>query len=307
MEHIKTFLDSSTIHGLSWISTTRRWSRLFWLLIVIGGFSGAGYLIHASFYNWELSPISTAIETLPISHITFPNVTVCPPKNSTLNLNHVIEQSKGVILGNNTRNKLINYAMDVIQEEFYKEVMKNLSKVEDPNRYHNWYHGYAAIEYPYYKNNQLRYEVSTIAIAGNLTTRYFGEKFDAEKVDGHIKFMISIDPPFTLKADGSSKIILNIQKNTIKDHSENDEMTITNNGAIIDDVVDADLTYWTKNITTNPYDDTYRIWIDRKVSFDDIRNMELDFMPGFRLIWNYNKIVEPFVGWNGDKVKQFVR
>ena len=65
MDNIKTFFDTSTIHGLSWISGTRRWSRLFWILIVAGGFSGAGYLIYTSFDNWEKSPISTTVETRP--------------------------------------------------------------------------------------------------------------------------------------------------------------------------------------------------------------------------------------------------
>ena len=81
MDHVKEFLDNSTIHGLSFISSTRRWSRLFWILVVIGGFSGAGYMIYTSFHNWGQSPISTTIETLPISELTLPNVTVCPPKS----------------------------------------------------------------------------------------------------------------------------------------------------------------------------------------------------------------------------------
>ena len=77
IQEIKQFLELSTVHGLSYISTAKKWSRLFWILVVIGGFSGAGYLIHVSFDNWKQSPISTTIEILPISQITFPNVTVC--------------------------------------------------------------------------------------------------------------------------------------------------------------------------------------------------------------------------------------
>ena len=53
-----------------------------------------GYLIHLAFDNWHQSPISTTIETWPISQITFPNVTICPPKNLFLNLNYNILQAK---------------------------------------------------------------------------------------------------------------------------------------------------------------------------------------------------------------------
>ena len=139
MEKITQFLEFSTIHGLYHISTSVRYSRLFWIWVVIGGFSGAGYLIYTAFQNWEQSPISTTIETLPISQITVPNVTVCPPKTSLLDLNYDIKQSENVTLDNDSRKKLFAFALDVIQEEFYKEMMKNLSKVEDPDRYYNWF------------------------------------------------------------------------------------------------------------------------------------------------------------------------
>ena len=149
MEHIKTFLESSTIHGLYYISSTRRWSRLFWILTVIGGFSGAGYLINLSFDNWDQSPITTTIETLPISKITFPNVTVCPPKNLFLNLNYDILQSGKRKLEKDKRQEFIKTSSDIIQDHFYHELMKNLSKLEDSKRYYNWYNGYTEIKYPY--------------------------------------------------------------------------------------------------------------------------------------------------------------
>ena len=104
MEHIKTYLDSSTIHGLYYISSTRRWSRLLWISIVFSGFTGAGYLIYTSFHHWAQSPISTSVDTLPISQITFPNITVCPPKNLFLNLNYDILQSEKIQLEKDDRN-----------------------------------------------------------------------------------------------------------------------------------------------------------------------------------------------------------
>ena len=84
MERVRTFLETSTIHGLNYISTTRKYSRLFWILIVIVGFSGAGFLINESFQSWSESPVKTTIETLPIAEIKFPKVTVCPPKNTQI-------------------------------------------------------------------------------------------------------------------------------------------------------------------------------------------------------------------------------
>ena len=88
MDNIKNFLESTTIHGLNYISTTRKLVRLFWIIVVIGGFTGAGILIHTAFQSWADSPVKTTEETLPITDIIFPKVTVCPPKNTYTDLNY---------------------------------------------------------------------------------------------------------------------------------------------------------------------------------------------------------------------------
>ena len=66
METIKNFFESSTVHGLNYISTTKKYVRLFWIIVVISGFTGAGVLIYFSFQDWNDNPIKTTIETLPI-------------------------------------------------------------------------------------------------------------------------------------------------------------------------------------------------------------------------------------------------
>ena len=88
MENVTAFLESSTIHGLTYISAAnKKILKLFWILVVTAGFIGAGALIYDSFQSWAESPVKTTIETHPISEITFPKVTVCPPKNTYTNLN----------------------------------------------------------------------------------------------------------------------------------------------------------------------------------------------------------------------------
>ena len=96
MDGFKLFLESSTIHGLTYVSTTRRLARIFWVMVVLGGFSCALYLIHESFQSWTESPISTNIETLPIRKIRFPKVTVCPPKNTYTDLNYDLIMAKNI-------------------------------------------------------------------------------------------------------------------------------------------------------------------------------------------------------------------
>ena len=117
MEGVRTFLESSTIHGLTYISTTRKYARLFWILVVIAGFVGASLLIKESFDSWSESPVKTTIETLPISDITFPKVTVCPPKNTFTDLNYDLMMTENVTLTEKMRDEMFKYALEVINED----------------------------------------------------------------------------------------------------------------------------------------------------------------------------------------------
>merc|ERR1712197_24557 len=139
MENIRNFLESSTIHGLTYISTTRKYVRLSWVLIVTAGFSGAGYLIYQSFQSWAESPVKTTIETLPITEITFPKVTVCPPKNTYTDLNYDLMMAENMTLDNDTRKELENYVVEMLYDKLHDIFMKNMNKLEERDRYYNWY------------------------------------------------------------------------------------------------------------------------------------------------------------------------
>ena len=78
MEGVRSFLESSSIHGLVYISTTKRLLKIFWTIVVIAGFTVAGIMIYQSVQDWKDNPVTTTVETVSIKEITFPKVTVCP-------------------------------------------------------------------------------------------------------------------------------------------------------------------------------------------------------------------------------------
>ena len=89
MEVLKEYLETSTIHGVNYISTAQsNLTKVLWFFIVIIGFSCSLYLIQDSFKDWSGSPIDTAISTHPISELDFPNVTICPRRGSNTALNY---------------------------------------------------------------------------------------------------------------------------------------------------------------------------------------------------------------------------
>ena len=109
MEEVRTFFESSTIHGLVYISQTKRSVKIFWILVVIAGFVGAGVLIFQSFDSWAESPEKTIIRTEPIQEVRFPKVIVCPHKNTFTNLNYdLMMPSSDIELDDTTASKLID-------------------------------------------------------------------------------------------------------------------------------------------------------------------------------------------------------
>ena len=114
MEGVSTFFESSTIHGLSYIATTRKYVRKFWILVVIVGFVGASLIIKESFASWSESPVKTTIETLPISDIKFPKITVCPPKNTFTDLNYDLMITENLTLTDKMKDDMFKYALGVI-------------------------------------------------------------------------------------------------------------------------------------------------------------------------------------------------
>ena len=87
------FLESSIIHGLAHISKTAIVKTL-WIIIVIISFCVVVNLIVKSYASWEKSSFTTTVDTKPISEVSFPEITVCPPMgtNTALNLDLLAAQ-----------------------------------------------------------------------------------------------------------------------------------------------------------------------------------------------------------------------
>ena len=76
-------------------------------------------------------------------------ITVCPPKDSSFNLNYDIIQANGMKVDEKVMSEILDYALKLIQYEFYIEIIESLSKVKEENRFQNWYYGYTEISYYY--------------------------------------------------------------------------------------------------------------------------------------------------------------
>ena len=315
MENVKAFLETSTIHGLTYISTTKKYVRLFWILVVISGFMFAGVLIYQSVETWEETPVKTTIETLPISKLTLPKVTVCPPENTYTDLNYDLMIAENIIIDNLTRKELTNYASELLLQKLNETVIKNVSMLEDDKRYYNWYLGNTQVkiftlEYDAYYIDDL----NTFAKTGNISTQFFGENFDESKVNPEINIMITVNSPGSC---GEGTLHFQIEKVPIKGIASGLEKFYINGK-----LIDADISRISENFSASETESA-NIMYTRKVSKELITNLNMKTVPGFKLHWfhtgcdpEYEENIENFlihseqddIGFSKNEVtRQFVR
>ena len=210
IQGFKEFLESSTIHGLSYIAGNRRLVRLFWICVVITGFTGAAVMIQQSFSSWADSPISTTIETRPITEIDFPNVTVCPPRNSFTSLIPDLVRSRKMMFDDQKRLELSNSVLDAVFDANYKaKYQEFLEYSQSDGEYLNWYTGLSSINLPYtdYSNSYVKtYKLETASLTGSVSTPFFRKTFDENKFELAIEWKFSIFVPSNL-TEGSNLVI----------------------------------------------------------------------------------------------------
>ena len=206
MDYIKTLLESSTVHGLAHIPSTKKLVRLFWILVVILGFSGAGILIYQSFDDWNKNPVTTTIETLPIAEASFPKVTVCPPRNTLLDLNYHFLTIRNKTLPETTRIKLLEHFADHFQQKDFKNTFESIGKIKEKDSYRNWYTGLTKVpididEKLGYSGKVVSYvkileKIKTYASAGEITSPYFEENFKTEMFPLNTRYYVYLYNPY---------------------------------------------------------------------------------------------------------------
>ena len=133
MRELRTFLESSSIAGVNHIAINKKYARLFWIFVVTSGFIGAGYLIHLSFESWSESPVTTTVETLILSRIKLPKVTVCPPKNTFTDLNYDLMRAEQLPLDDGMKNKLFEMALGLLESRYFDQDWAEWNKMQEQN------------------------------------------------------------------------------------------------------------------------------------------------------------------------------
>ena len=209
LEGVREFLESSSIHGLSYIASTRGLVRILWTCVVITGFTCAGLLINQAFSSWATSPVSTTIETLPISDLDFPNVTVCPPRNSFTSLNPDLVRARNVTFEAERRKELSDFLADFVFDTNYNRRYSAFAAYEDKE---NWYTGETQISLPFTgPDNILHQEFRFQNITGTFSTAFFRQPFNESSFESLISISICLEFPRHFEVDKGGIYLLHIK------------------------------------------------------------------------------------------------
>ena len=307
MEDIRKFLESSTIHGMAHISTARTSVvKCIWVFVVLSGFIGAVALINKSFIDWSESPITTTIETLPIEKITFPKVTVCPPKNTYTELNYDLIMTESMTLTDEDKQTLSNLAMSLLLDHSNNRTMANLAAIQDEKRYHNWYHGFTKINllppinHRDCMNRPELSSVETYASSGSILTSNYGDNFSKDKVEPRTCIIIKLSPSRSTRNDTNAILHMKIDKKTMTD--------LSSIGADMMNLNDNDLSEKDNYIFNQTFPRNQALKLYRAVALEDIWSSEMKKLPGFNFTWHYsgNITEEPYFE-NNRTTLSFVR
>ena len=303
MELVRTFLESSSIHGLSYIASTRKLSRVFWIVVVTVGFSIAVSLIYASFQSWTENPVMTTMETLPLSQMLLPKVTVCPPKNTFTDLNPELMLIENETLTHENREMLKKYAEDIINEHVF---LDTFNKFKEENRYHNWYHGLTEIKFP--KESTLQGIVSTVytsATQGIVQTKYFGEVFTPYNIEKKVEYLIKVFPPIDAVFDKNVSFHFKLDKVSVPEDEAGWGFTDRYETSI--GPINKMQSVVVQNLTPpgNKRFVKYTRAVPDKI---DLAQSQMPEMPGFKFQWSFTGNVQKNAKYTKkDKTIEFVR
>ena len=219
MERFREFLESSSIHGLIYISTAKSFSsKFFWIMIVALSFVTSTILIESLFRSWSVNPVSTTVETKPISKSHFPRVTVCPPSDSLTSTNTDLKKAENMTLEKGLRTKLANLSAELIEDEVFKVIEEEEKAFIEDNKSLNWYTGFSmptlSREVLYYSGNTHTYDLRTAAIKGYISTPWFGEPFQEEKFKKKCQYEYTVFLPENI-TNITTSLVLNIRLDTV--------------------------------------------------------------------------------------------
>ena len=183
-------------------------------------------MIYQSFKSWADAPISTIIETLPISEITFPKIVVCPPRNTFTNLNYdLIHNDTAREVDPSKVMSIKQMVFELIQTNYFNRLMEEFSILEVEDLHRNWYNQLTRLNAPYWKEGLLTFPIFSSASTGSVKSKDFGRVLNnnSDIIKKNLHLVIDIQHPLSIQLAESNIDISNFSFTMNVNHSVVDE------------------------------------------------------------------------------------
>ena len=292
MSGLKEFLETSSIHGLVYLATTEKMTRLVWMFVVMAGFAVAAVLIQQSLSSWEANPVSTTLKIRPIEEIPFPRVTVCPPENTFTTLNLDMETMETKTLDQLTKKVLNDTLPSVIFDSDFEEKLSFFSKATNVSR--GWYLGDTQISFLSEEDDYVNVKLRSSALSGTVSTPFFNEEFNQETFKRNMTFRIEIDKPNISHDNTTIDIRLDIDTDKQINRREWEVVNLVGDWdwwplsgeTILMEITNA--TSFTTKYFVNEYNSYFCVEFTRVMSVEDVYRWRSRRNTGLRLSWSYS-------------------
>ena len=220
MDILREFLESTTIHGLYYISTCKsRIAKAGWLMVVAMGFAASTFLIHSSFAEWAKSPVATTITPHPVADLPFPDVTICPPKGLNGALKYDLMKLANMSLSSEKKDELLLVAAQVFNDEGGKVIRDLIGERSTESLYNGFQvitkdkesimvemsNSNGTFESPFFgqrMTNQTRQQLTGKRISFKLEVDAIKKTMGRESV---LKLQLQVDPRIEVKVTNTFK------------------------------------------------------------------------------------------------------
>ena len=191
-------------------SSQTKSAKTLWFLVVCLGFIGAGILIGKSYKEWQDKPIATSITTHPIDDLDFPNVTICPPKNSNTALYHDLVKAGNGYLSGEHKKWLRKAAYDIFIEDTHKDYAEKMLVFSNMGNMDQVFQGFHSLPTPY--NNEKGLKIKMWNLNGTITTPGFKADYVEEYYKGDKDILMVLVLPEDIKDQvGCGSLIIELE------------------------------------------------------------------------------------------------
>ena len=188
-------------------------AKILWFCIVCLGFIGAAILIGKSYKEWQDHPIATSITTHPIDNLEFPQVTICPPRDSNTALYHDLVKAGNGTLFEDYRKTLRKTAFEIFIEQTQKEYTKTMLAISNIGNMNEVFQGFHSLPKPNKGSNGL--EIRMWNMNGTITTPWFGGDFVEEYYQQDREFAMVLKLPNDINDQvGGGSLIIDLEIDT---------------------------------------------------------------------------------------------